>query len=375
MTCFIGVSRKIACRRRLLSQWVLSAMMVLLVGARARVGNRMLRHRRQTALLATSSSSPPSSLKVCVVGAGYAGLACAYHFKQLAARDRRPLELTIYGREATIGDIAVSSASAVSAGLLHPVSPRGKLMYAGVQAYDESVALLDAADTHLRRKPRDDGTADSRPLYQQTSLVRPCFRETDVVNWRKAAATNAAFVTMLADSAASTSPIPSPQPQATDASTGHEHDGNSAGSTGEGVEAALAYATVHGAYVVDSPRYLRALWALVNAQAAPSQDTTSPGATTASSPISTDGGSDGGAPCRVSYRQRQLSSPGDLRALAADHDVVVVATGAGSAPLWGPVNGEGPAEEGPLLPFALVRYVFVWRGRFKHVSHGGDFKF
>jgi glycine/D-amino acid oxidase-like deaminating enzyme len=309
------------------------------------------------------SSSPTTPLEVCVVGAGYAGLACAYHIQQLAARDRRPFELTIYGREANIGDIAVSSASAVSAGLLHPVSPRGKLMYAGVQAYHESVALLDAADTHLRRQPRDDGATDSRPLYQQTSLVRPCFRETDVVNWRKAAATNAAFVTMLAEAAASTSPIPSPQPQATDASssTGHEHDGNSAGSTGEGVEAALAYATVHGAYVVDSPRYLRALWALVNAQAAPSSDTTVSD-TTASSPISTDGGSDGGAPCRVSYRQRQLSAPGDLRALAADHDVVVVATGAGSAPLWGPVTGEGPAEEGPLLPFALVRYVFVWRG-------------
>jgi hypothetical protein len=135
----------------------------------------------------TMSSSPtdPLPLKIAIVGGGYAGLACGYHAQKLLANV--PHTLDFYGREDYPGQVCVSSASAVSAGLLHPITPRGRLMYAGEESFRATMSMLE----ELR------AAYPTRPIYQSMSVVRPCFKDTDWANWQQASVKNSEWVELL----------------------------------------------------------------------------------------------------------------------------------------------------------------------------------
>lgn len=77
---------------------------------------------------------------IAIVGGGLAGMSTAYHLLE-----------KIEGSSITIIDKAdpgVGGASAVAGGLLHPFSPRGKLLHLGVEGLNAANKLIDAAKSH-----------------------------------------------------------------------------------------------------------------------------------------------------------------------------------------------------------------------------------
>ena len=135
------------------------------------------------AMCAPTDPSPP--LKIAIIGGGYAGLACGYHAQKLLMDV--PHTLDFYGREDHPGQVCISSASAVSAGLLHPITPRGRLMYAGEESFRSTMSILQELQASY----------PERPLYQSMAMVRPCLKDTDVVNWQQAYEKNSDWVELL----------------------------------------------------------------------------------------------------------------------------------------------------------------------------------
>lgn len=75
----------------------------------------------------------PRRPRCAVVGGGFAGLATAYH-------------LAAFGSDVTIFDpseVGTGGSSAVAAGLLHPLTPRGKLIWKGEEGIAASKELIE----------------------------------------------------------------------------------------------------------------------------------------------------------------------------------------------------------------------------------------
>ncbi|KAG2436276.1 hypothetical protein HXX76_006587 [Chlamydomonas incerta] len=87
-------------------------------------------------------SSPGGSvpLHYAVVGAGLAGLAAAWQLLKRTPRGR-PVHLHLYDAAGI-----AAGGSGAAAGLLHPYSPRGKLLWRGQEAMDEALQLVAAAE-------------------------------------------------------------------------------------------------------------------------------------------------------------------------------------------------------------------------------------
>ena len=106
----------------------------------------------------TADSEPVDSnpKHIIIIGAGFAGVATAYHvFKQVAhmVRDAEtsgtsdgainvsPIKVTLIDEKAIAG-----GASGVAAGLLHPYTPRGKIIWRGVEGVAATLELVTAAE-------------------------------------------------------------------------------------------------------------------------------------------------------------------------------------------------------------------------------------
>lgn len=77
-----------------------------------------------------------------VVGAGFAGLATAYH-------------LAAFGSDVTIFDpneVGTGGASSVAAGLLHPLTPRGKLIWKGEEGFVAAKELIEVRGARLKAR-------------------------------------------------------------------------------------------------------------------------------------------------------------------------------------------------------------------------------
>ena len=106
-----------------------------------------------------------SPLDIAIVGAGFAGVATAWHVVHLLATDgdgdaaptasavdpavpavpRRPVRLRLFDEKGIAG-----GASGVAAGLLHPYTPRGKIIWRGVEGVAATLRLVDAAEAAER---------------------------------------------------------------------------------------------------------------------------------------------------------------------------------------------------------------------------------
>ncbi|CAL5400499.1 unnamed protein product [Camellia sinensis] len=88
----------------------------------------------------SSSLSQRPLSRYAVLGAGFAGLSVAWHLLHCSHK-KLPLCVDIYD-EVGIG----GGASGVSGGLLHPYSPKGKLLWRGAECWTESLKLLSIAE-------------------------------------------------------------------------------------------------------------------------------------------------------------------------------------------------------------------------------------
>ena len=81
---------------------------------------------------------------ICIIGGGLAGLATAYHLLDKTSGDHSlpSINLTILDTQSCPG---VGGASSVAGGLLHPLSPKGKVAYRGLDGLAAANTLIAAA--------------------------------------------------------------------------------------------------------------------------------------------------------------------------------------------------------------------------------------
>ncbi|CAB9508041.1 oxidoreductase [Seminavis robusta] len=86
-------------------------------------------------------SEPPE--RIAIVGGGLAGLSTAFHLLERHQEQRlfTPLAITILDKDS----VGTGGASAVAGGLVHPLSPRGKLVYLGVEGVRATEHLVQQA--------------------------------------------------------------------------------------------------------------------------------------------------------------------------------------------------------------------------------------
>ncbi|CAI0395022.1 unnamed protein product [Linum tenue] len=112
-------------------------------------------------------SSPASPFRCAVLGCGFAGLSVAWHLlKQNSPRELR-LRVDLFD-EAGIG----GGASGVSGGLLHPYSPKGKLLWRGAECWKETLRLLNVAEMAARHSKDSNETSDGL-IVRRRGILRP----------------------------------------------------------------------------------------------------------------------------------------------------------------------------------------------------------
>ncbi|KAL5698797.1 hypothetical protein ACHQM5_029787 [Ranunculus cassubicifolius] len=87
-----------------------------------------------------STTLPHRPLRYAILGAGFAGLSVAWHLLQNVPKESH-LCIDIYD-EVGIG----GGASGVAGGLIHPYSPKAKLLWRGAECWKECMKLLNIAE-------------------------------------------------------------------------------------------------------------------------------------------------------------------------------------------------------------------------------------
>lgn len=125
--------------------------------------------------VAGCTSSPPSSIRrFAVLGAGFAGVSVAWHLLQ-HTRSCEPVSVDLYD-ESGIG----GGASGVSGGLLHPYSPKGKLLWNGAEGWVAALKLLAIAEAANVQDLNTTG-----PIAWRRGILRPALLEKHAADFRK----------------------------------------------------------------------------------------------------------------------------------------------------------------------------------------------
>jgi len=117
-----------------------------------------------------------SDLNVAVVGGGLAGLSTAWH---LAGRVK---SLTVYD-PCPPGQ---AEASAVAGGLLHPLTPKNRIIWSGLEGFKATLRLVEASKAALSHA--GDERAARRLHSAQGTILRPALTPQHVLDYQAAAA-------------------------------------------------------------------------------------------------------------------------------------------------------------------------------------------
>ncbi|RCV20378.1 hypothetical protein SETIT_4G051500v2 [Setaria italica] len=128
-------------------------------------------YSRRTIAAAATSPAPAGGhgrrpLRYAILGAGFAGLSVAWHLLKHSPRDSR-VSVDIYDEKGVGG-----GASGVSGGLLHPYSPKVKLLWRGAEFWKESMDLLRSAEQANGTAGADTTSQDERLIWRR-GIVRP----------------------------------------------------------------------------------------------------------------------------------------------------------------------------------------------------------
>jgi glycine/D-amino acid oxidase-like deaminating enzyme len=88
----------------------------------------------------TKHAVDSSARRIAVIGGGFAGVATAWHLLQCASSDN-PIELTLFDAYGI-----AAGGSGAAAGLLHPFTPRGKVLWRGMEAFEDALKLVEVAE-------------------------------------------------------------------------------------------------------------------------------------------------------------------------------------------------------------------------------------
>ncbi|KAL0055085.1 hypothetical protein WJX82_006839 [Trebouxia sp. C0006] len=254
----------------------------------------------------SSTAEPQGTKRYAIIGGGFAGAATA-HYLAATASVVRPVTIHLY-------DIAGlgSGGSGAAGGLLHPFSPKGKLLWQGQQAFETALELIAEAEAGAQQLSQQTGTAADQFVWRQ-DILRPAADA-------KQAAGFEALQTHPVGKSASVQAISGRQTHALLPGLNTEALPNpSAGAADANVAALL----IRGGLVLHPYKYLRAVWQQCEAQLA-----------------ELDNGSE------ACLRLQQVYSLTQLEEQHGPYDAVVVAAGAAAATL---------PEVGGVLPLRLCQ--------------------
>lgn len=111
--------------------------------------------------------------KIAIIGGGYAGLGSAYQFAKSAATSI----IHIYDRLPA----GSAEASSVSAGIMHPMATRGKLIWNGLKGMDQTISVMNNIQQVYNQKTI---------FNAKVQLNRLLFNDGEVSQWTAAATEN-----------------------------------------------------------------------------------------------------------------------------------------------------------------------------------------
>lgn len=110
----------------------------------------------------------PHGFKACVIGGGFAGLAtCNFLLDQCPS-----ISITLFDKEKGPG---INGASVVAGGLMHPFTPKAKLIWKGIEGFELSSSLMLSAQQYI-----------DQPIYQEKPILRPSYKIDDYNRWQEA---------------------------------------------------------------------------------------------------------------------------------------------------------------------------------------------
>lgn len=224
---------------------------------------------RAASVRAPSAGAPPG--RVAVVGGGMAGLSVAYHLAQGGAKS-----IAVFDPD----EVGTGGASAAASGILHPLSPKGKIMWQGEEGLRTARAMIEEAARFA---------SPGESIVVSDTVIRPLMSEENAAVFAKAIALDGSALEFLpAEKLQAAAGGLSVAPRATDAAAG------------------LGGYRIQGGIIIDVPLYLRCLWRAV-------ADAVGDGAEWHRRSVDIGGGGTAGAL--------------PLAGLATDYDAVVVAAG------------------------------------------------
>lgn len=113
---------------------------------RAGAGSARALWRRRW-MSSTACPSLPTRPRFAIIGAGLAGISVSWHLLSSAVRLGTAVDLEVFCRGDGIGD----EASGAAAGLLHPLTPRGRPAWQAQHAWAGALELANAATLAAER--------------------------------------------------------------------------------------------------------------------------------------------------------------------------------------------------------------------------------
>jgi len=119
--------------------------------------------------LATTGAAQPCPHRYAIIGGGFAGVAIAWHLIKLSTSEN-PIQVELFDAYG-LG----AGGSGAAAGLLHPYTPRGKLLWQGLPAFQASLDLINAAEeaTSVLNNNLKNKIRKKRQFVWRHGLLRP----------------------------------------------------------------------------------------------------------------------------------------------------------------------------------------------------------